>query len=275
VSFMGEMTTDKKKDQSLGASTPEAFTRRKLILEPDDNVSMPEVAEFTPQHHHHHERPQLDKRTANVDHGMPPATPYAEPDRKAPETPHASTERERDRVLPAIQITTPSGSRASASPTSGGLYPALSPAKEVARAGGASSPSAKTPLPAAEAPVRVGRTPKKPIVERRHGQVLDYSGDKPETKHMVADYDEFYRHVRDQDRRHNARALSPEAEADLPTLTEPGYWMEPALDALRHYSKEELANVRRPPTPFNPPPPRCQSNSRTNSWNVCVHRWRT
>jgi hypothetical protein len=50
ISFMGEI---ERKDQPspLSASTPDVFTRRKLILETDENVAMPEIAEFraTPQ----------------------------------------------------------------------------------------------------------------------------------------------------------------------------------------------------------------------------------
>jgi hypothetical protein len=78
--------------------------------------------------------------------------------------------------------------------------------------------------------------------------VVDY--DKPEAKRFVSDYEEFYRVVRDQDRKKAPPGgWDQETEALMPTLTEPGYWMQPSLDELRHMSKDDLAHVC-PPSPL-------------------------
>jgi hypothetical protein len=205
VSFMGEIERKDLTASPLGssASTPDAFTRRKLILETDENVAMPEISEFRVTGG----TPLVDRRSMA---DLPPqATPYAPS--AAPE--QAAGVVERERVAPTIQIqpATPS------SPVVG-LYPTL-PAREIQQSPQSQSQAQQagdTPLPA--------RTLRKPVAER-----------------PIVNYDQFSRHVRDQDRKR--APVDEEVERLLPRLAAPGYWMEPGLDELRHMTKADLGRV--------------------------------
>jgi len=196
---MGEVEKTRQPNSPLPL-TPETFSRRKLILQPDEGISMPEVTEFKATPYPGRLAPQRE----------PPATPYEGP---RPNEPDIGPEVHQPALEgPGVVLSARLNEPDAPLPASkgAGALPSIS----------ISTPSGSTTKLPEKKPARIH---KEPIV------VVE----QPKNIHKPNDLANLG----------SDRISRGDISAELPTLNNSEYWMNPSIEELRSYSSEDLAHV--------------------------------